>query len=41
LLELQAIYRGGGVSKEQLYPSRRPWKAQNLNSFYDPNTQYQ
>ena len=39
LLELQAMYRGGGVSKEQPYPSRRPWRAQNTNTFYDPNTQ--
>jgi hypothetical protein len=40
-LELQAMYRGGGVSQEQPYPSRRPWRAQNPNAFYDPNTQYQ
>jgi hypothetical protein len=41
LLELQAMYRGGRVSQEQSYPSRRPWRAQNPNTFYDPNTQYQ
>jgi hypothetical protein len=41
LLELQAMYRGGGVSQEKPYPSRRPWRAQNPNTFYDPNTQYQ
>jgi hypothetical protein len=41
LLELQAMYRGGGVSQEQSYPSRRPWRAQNPNAFYDPNAQYQ
>jgi hypothetical protein len=41
LLELQAMYRGGRVSQEQPYPSRRPWRAQNPNTFYDPNTQYQ
>jgi hypothetical protein len=41
LLELQAMYRGGGVSQEQPYPSRRPWRAQNPNTFYDPNAQYQ
>jgi hypothetical protein len=40
-LELQAIYRGGGVSQEQSYPARRPSRAQNPNAFYDPNTQYQ
>jgi len=39
LLELQAMYRGGGVSQEQLYPSRRPWREQKTNAFYDPNTQ--
>jgi hypothetical protein len=40
-LELQDIYRGGGVSQEQLYPSRRLWRAHKSNAFYDPNTQYQ
>jgi hypothetical protein len=40
-LELQAMYRGGGISQEQSYPSRRPWRAQNPNAFYDPNAQYQ
>jgi hypothetical protein len=34
LLELQSMYRGGGVSQEQAYPSRRPWRAQNPNTFY-------
>jgi hypothetical protein len=37
LVELQAMYRGGGVSQEQSYPSIRPWRAQNPNPFYDPN----
>jgi hypothetical protein len=41
LLELQAMYRGGGVSQEQPCPSTRPWRAQNPNTFYDPNTKYQ
>jgi hypothetical protein len=35
------MYRGGGVSQEHPYPSRIPWRAQNPNTFYDPNTQYQ
>jgi hypothetical protein len=40
-LELEYMYRGGGVSQEQSYPSRIPWRAQNPNAFYDPNAQYQ
>jgi hypothetical protein len=39
--ELQSMYMGGGISQEQSYPSRRPWRAQNHNAFYDPNAQYQ
>jgi hypothetical protein len=35
------MYRGGGVPQEQSYPSRRPWRAQNPNAFYDSNAQYQ
>jgi hypothetical protein len=34
------MYRGGGVSQEQSYLSKRPWRAQNPNAFYDPNAQY-
>jgi hypothetical protein len=33
LLELQAMYRGGGVSQEQSYPSIRPWREQNPMHF--------
>jgi hypothetical protein len=35
------MYRGGGFSQEQSYPSIRPWRAQNPNAFYNPNAEYQ